>query len=393
MSVPVEGTSAPASKFGQAAPFGPLRRLFENLRDLDLACREYFLDADIDLATITIAAVVGILPPVAYLDFTYYGLTAGFFSAVFLEAVIAGISLLTIRLIRRQRRVLVYERAVLAWSVVTIAAFMGLTLQQPTRLIENIQFNVLILTALYVALPNRYVLTLAPAGALTLGGIAALVANPGSVAFQNSAVFILMLLAINLAGATVIARSHRFKRREYQAQQNEREARQRYETLAQTDALTGLSNRRSFFEQGQRALSRFQRQGAGLAVVIFDLDYFKRINDTFGHQVGDEALQQFAAVLEAHKRQTDVAGRLGGEEFGLLLEGADQAAALASAARIQAVVRQLRLTSPRGDYQLAFSAGLSCVQPGDQSLEALITRADRALYRAKDLGRDRIEAG
>jgi diguanylate cyclase (GGDEF)-like protein len=364
----------------------------DNLRDLDLACREYFLGADIDLASITIGAVVAMLPPIAFLDFTYYGFSEEFLWTSVFEVGLAAFSLLIILTIRRQRAVLIYERAILVWNAVMAVVFLILGVEQPARLVENTLFSILVLLAMYVTLPNRYAFTVIPAASLSLGGIAILAALPSPVSLQNKYIFTLTLLMLNFAGAVVVARSNRFKRREYYSQRNERVARQMYETLSQIDPLTGLLNRRSFLEHAQQALNRYQRYQSPFCLVIFDLDYFKRVNDTYGHLVGDEALRRFAGVLKTEKRVTDEAGRLGGEEFGLLLAETHRTTAQGVTARIQEAVRHMRLPAMGEDYQITFSAGVGEVQPSDQSLDDLIRRTDQALYQAKDLGRDRIEA-
>ncbi len=163
------------------------------------------------------------------------------------------------------------------------------------------------------------------------------------------------------------------------------------ERLASTDPLTGLPNRRQFFARLNYELTRLDRLEGPVALLMIDLDHFKRINDNHGHAAGDSALRHFADQLRAAVRKTDSIGRLGGEEFALLLPGSDRNGALLL---VQRLAEQLRQTPPQhGDAPLAvtFSTGLTLLKHSDRSPDHPLARADQALYRAKALGRDRVE--
>jgi len=160
-------------------------------------------------------------------------------------------------------------------------------------------------------------------------------------------------------------------------------AERRMAEIAATDMLTGLSNRLSFFTAAGVELARAQRSGAPMALLMVDLDHFKQINDGFGHQGGDEALRAFAGVCRTEFTRKDVIGRLGGEEFAIMLPQADLAQAIAVAERLRRAVAELRL---------APSIGVSEVRPHEDSIEAVIAFADAALYKAKRDGRNRVVA-
>ena len=155
---------------------------------------------------------------------------------------------------------------------------------------------------------------------------------------------------------------------------------------ARVDELTQLLNRRGFDEAVERELARAARQGSSIGVALFDLDFFKRVNDEFGHQVGDRVLQRFAGCLRGSLRAGDVAARMGGEEFVTLLPGADLEQTRAYSERVR---RALALASDHTETpQVTVSAGASAaVAPS--SLEDPLRRADMALYAAKASGRDR----
>jgi len=157
--------------------------------------------------------------------------------------------------------------------------------------------------------------------------------------------------------------------------------------LASKDPLTGALNRRSFEEQTHALIEKHAGR-APLAVVAVDIDHFKRINDRFGHDVGDAVLKEFARrVLQASKRR-DCLFRLGGEEFALLLPHTDMVAAIAFA---EVLRRSLDATPFDGAGRLSASFGVATLMPGD-TLDSLMKRADRALYEAKETGRNRVVA-
>jgi diguanylate cyclase len=162
--------------------------------------------------------------------------------------------------------------------------------------------------------------------------------------------------------------------------------------MATTDFLTGLSNRRHFTARIEEELARVQRLNAQQATLVaLDLDHFKQINDTHGHAAGDAVLKRFAAILRGELRQIDTAGRMGGEEFAILLPGADAAAATAFGERLRQKVMETPIMHGAQTIRLTVSIGISAMIPSDASAEAVLVRADGALYRAKEGGRNRVE--
>lgn len=151
--------------------------------------------------------------------------------------------------------------------------------------------------------------------------------------------------------------------------------------LARTDELTGLNNRRAFSSLGRRALEQSRRYSRPLSLVMFDIDHFKAINDTRGHAAGDKVLQEVAGVLLSVVRTSDIAGRIGGEEFAVLLPETAQNEAVAFAERLRQGFAALEVTCSFG----VASRGEEVVV-----LDTLLMRADEALYRAKDGGRNRV---
>ena len=161
-----------------------------------------------------------------------------------------------------------------------------------------------------------------------------------------------------------------------------------YERQAVTDQLTGLANRRGAEQQLKREVARARRYNTSMALVMLDLDHFKRVNDVFGHQVGDDTLRQMASILQARLRECDLAARWGGEEFLLVLPETDIEGGRACAERIRAAVGAMTLPV---SGQLPVSAGVAELEQSDESDHyQAIARADAKLYEAKAAGRNAV---
>ncbi|AQQ69599.1 GGDEF domain-containing protein [Microbulbifer agarilyticus] len=165
-------------------------------------------------------------------------------------------------------------------------------------------------------------------------------------------------------------------------------AKQLAEMEARTDPLTGIRNRRSFLADAELCIKRAYRQSEPASLLMFDIDHFKSINDEHGHGVGDEALRQFSAAIQTKIRETDVFGRLGGEEFALLITES-RPDSLHTAERLRDAIAGIRLPTPAGEVSFTSSIGVAHTD-NDVSVEQLMRQADLALYRAKQQGRNQV---
>lgn len=162
--------------------------------------------------------------------------------------------------------------------------------------------------------------------------------------------------------------------------------------LATTDVLTGVNNRRHFFEQATALFEDARSNGRPLAFMLLDIDDFKKINDSHGHQVGDRVLQRVAHCGTYVLRRDDLFGRIGGEEFAAIFPGCDMQQALQVAERLQREVQRLQFSVDEANFGVTISQGLTSLQPGDD-LDDLYLRADAAMYRAKHNGKNCIVLG
>ncbi|MCM2266063.1 MAG: diguanylate cyclase [Desulfuromonadales bacterium] len=171
-----------------------------------------------------------------------------------------------------------------------------------------------------------------------------------------------------------------------------RESNRRLEQLSRTDPLTGLANRRRFMMVLQHAFEYSRRNAAPLAMVMLDIDHFKKINDTYGHQGGDEVLIAVANLLRPEPGDDILAARYGGEEFALVLPEATLEIARRGAERLRQQIESLSFTGPLADLRMTASFGVAALpHPAIATMDQLIREADDALYRAKHNGRNRVE--
>ncbi len=162
--------------------------------------------------------------------------------------------------------------------------------------------------------------------------------------------------------------------------------------LATTDELTNISNRRHFIELAERELKRSQRYGTPFSVVLFDADHFKRVNDTYGHDIGDQVLKTIAAASATMLRELDILGRFGGEEFTVALPQTDITGAQLLAERLRLLIGNTPIQAADGrDISITISLGIAEATATTSCLDELLKHADIALYRAKNNGRNRVE--
>lgn len=170
-----------------------------------------------------------------------------------------------------------------------------------------------------------------------------------------------------------------------------KQAEQELQHLAQTDFLTGLANRRYFMVLAEQEVLRTLRYGGGLSVFMMDIDHFKVINDTYGHKTGDVTLQRFAEVSRKILRELDTIGRVGGEEFAVLLPQTDSEHALEVAERLRKSVADVEVVLDQGlPLRITISIGVTTLAGISSNIDTLLNQADQALYRAKNTGRNRV---
>ena len=284
----------------------------------------------------------------------------------------AGVALLPWRRLVRSRAALA---VMVAWSLLLVPMIVVLAKldggqHSPVALL-------LMLPLVFAAMAYPFRATVLVGGAMVVGQLAIDVTG-GADGVEGVTLRSAVLVLVAMMGALTSRHHwHSVTRAEELASQLRR--------LALRDGLTGCLNHRGFHERLDAEVHRGQRTGVPVALLHVDLDHFKRVNDTYGHPAGDEVLVQVGKVLHDLARRSDAVGRVGGEEFSVLLPGADLDEAAAVAQRLRARVRELPLPVP-----VTLSVGVSALPGAARTQDELIRTADQALYAAKRTGRDRV---
>ncbi|MCA1905263.1 MAG: GGDEF domain-containing protein [Desulfarculus sp.] len=280
---------------------------------------------------------------------------------------------------------------IMVQALAGVALAHGIRWSRPPDYLAGFTMDATIIIIIFAMLPVRPTWRVWPGLLYTLSSLFSLwfeKTNPGAGPMGT---YTTALALAALGGASFSLRLENLRRRHFIAQQSDRRVKEELQHLASTDGLTGLLNRRKFLELAEVEFRRHQLYGHPLAVIIADLDHFKRINDRFGHLTGDLALQGFSRHLAKCVRELDLLGRIGGEEFGLVLPNTDAEQARQVAERIRRGCGDLGLDAAVRPMEVfTVSLGVSEARRDDRDLTQLLDRADMALYQAKAAGRDRV---
>ncbi|MBU0924371.1 diguanylate cyclase [bacterium] len=167
-----------------------------------------------------------------------------------------------------------------------------------------------------------------------------------------------------------------------------RDANKRLTEISTIDYLTNIPNRRYFFESGSKYFYLAKREESDLSIICIDIDHFKKINDTYGHNIGDEILKLIASTINTYVRKSDILARMGGEEFTILLNNMNEEKAFVFAEKIRTHIEKLTYENNDIKIKVTISLGISQMKKDDNKLDSIILRADKALYTAKELNRN-----
>jgi diguanylate cyclase (GGDEF)-like protein len=369
-----------------------LRHLEAPLGEHEAAYREHFLQNDIGQALLGLGLLTAPVVFFAYSDFLLFGLSLPFVLLIALRGSLLTLAVYLARRLRRTEDHCEYDRLVIAWALAGITASLIVNLSRPPTFTYHIAVDALVLLAAYLIIPTHLNARLLVGAGLTLSIVMLIVTGRriGDPLAMN-VVWASMTLA-NVMGLTVSCRISTLRRRQFVALQELRHVRDTLHVMATTDPLTGVFNRRRLMEIATQVLDIARRERRSVAVIVVDLDHFKQVNDRLGHAAGDDVLAAFARVLREQTRREDVIGRIGGEEFAIVLPRASLQTAREVAERIRLGLHNAEVVVDGNVVPVTVSLGVAALRPGDETPDDLLKRADRALYAAKRHGRDRVEA-
>lgn len=352
--------------------------------------RSYYLLSDISRVQAVI--ILFQIPNLLFVgsDYAHWGMSRSFFFLLALRSFILIASLLVYWLLGKYPRVNYYDWLVLSWGILIGAYILIVDSSRPPEYMLYTLVDMAMLVCYYLLLPNRYPLRVIPPLLFTIGCLLLLIGfkNPPTQLDLNA--ILIFYLVNNLLFYLAAKRIYSLRRQQYQAVVSEKEMAKQLYLLAITDELTGIHNRREIFNLGEREVERYHRYGRAFTVLMIDIDYFKRINDTYGHRIGDEVLVSFCNYIKSNMRVEDMFGRVGGEEFVLILPETAIEGALNSINRLGIGKGIIEISIKEQELELTVSIGITESIPGDSNFEDILYRADEGLYQAKEGGRNRV---
>lgn len=291
--------------------------------------------------------------------------------------------------LRRLTRVRDFDRLIFGWMMFTILFLLFFNFTRPLNYISS-SIDVIVPFAIYLLSPLKLKHTIILAVCFSLGTVYIGFFHKFGVDPVTLNVAITAQGIVHVLGLSSSLQLQTYRRKSFQAYIDEKDAKEMVAYLANIDPLTKSLTRRQFMSIAESEFRRFQRYRRPLSILILDADRFKQINDTYGHHAGDLALRSLSLVAMEQKRAQDTFGRLGGEEFGLLMPETTLDKALIVAERICKVWEASPVNLDGELIHSTTSIGVAEAVSADQSLEDLLRRADRMLYKAKDAGRNRV---
>lgn len=291
--------------------------------------------------------------------------------------------------IYRTTRVRNYDRWIFAWILFTIIFMLLISYTRPANYISA-PFDVIIPFAIYLLSPLKIKQTFALALAFSLGALYVDFFYKSGVDYILLDTFTFAQVIVHVLGVSFSLQLHSYRRKSFKAFIDEKDAKEMVAYLANIDPLTKSLTRRQFMNIAESEFHRFQRYHRPLSILILDADHFKDINDTHGHHAGDLALRSLSLVAMEQKRAQDTFGRLGGEEFGLLMPETTLDKAIVVAERIRQAWNDSPVNLDGELIHSTMSVGVAEADSEDKSLEDILRRSDRMLYKAKEAGRNRV---
>jgi diguanylate cyclase (GGDEF)-like protein len=361
------------------------------LGEMENEYRKHYLPQDIR-QTIVVGSI-WLIPNLLFI-YTDYLL---FFGAPLFQTLVSirifllsGLSII-FAFLRKVKQPVVYDYTVFIACLFALAGVFCINRLHSDLHTHTAGMDYLLLFSTYLLIPNKLLFRMIPALLFTLVNFFNHFMQPVPFSGPLLTIIGVSLVLSNVLGIWASIRFYSRRRQQYKAQVHAYELRKDLIQNASVDQLTGVSNRRYFYQAAEAEFERFIRYRRPFSVLMLDLDHFKHVNDQFGHPVGDKILKELAATITRCKRDTDILGRLGGEEFALLLPETNLSGATDIAVRLRRSCHGVSLPSTSKDRCITVSIGVTQARSGDANFDEVLARADETLYRAKNNGRDRVE--
>lgn len=363
-----------------------------DLGDMEGEYRAYHLRDDIRQSSFYILITIASLLIMLAADTVFYRNRPDLFMWMFFYRMgFVVISALILIALRRTSKVRVYDRLMLIWLALVSLFLLLYNFTRPADFITA-SYDVILPFAIYIISPLKIFYSFALAFGFSVGTLYVDFFHKTGI---NPATLNMVLIAqsiVHVIGLGIGVQIQSYRRKSFKAYTQEKDAKEMVAYLASIDPLTKSLTRHQFFNIAETEFLRFSRYRREFSILVLDADHFKSINDTYGHYAGDLVLRNLSLVILEQKRTQDTFGRLGGEEFGLLLPETSLAQAIIVAERVQKTWAQTPCNVDGKLIHSTVSIGVAQAGEQDTSFEEVLRRADRMMYKAKEAGRNRVVA-
>lgn len=363
-----------------------------DLGDMEGEYRAYHLRDDIRQSSFYILITIASLLIMPAADTVFYRDRPDLFlRMLFYRMGFVAVSALILFAIRRTNKVRVYDRLMLLWLALVSLFLLLYNFTRPADFITA-SYDVILPFAIYIVSPLRIFYSFALAFGFSVGTLYVDFFHKTGIDPATLNMVVIAQSIVHVIGLGIGIQIQSYRRKSFKAYTQEKDAKEMVAYLASIDPLTKSLTRQQFFNIAESEFLRFSRYRRQFSILVLDADYFKSINDTYGHYAGDLVLKNLSLVILEQKRTQDTFGRLGGEEFGLLLPETNLTQAVIVAERVQKTWAQTPCMVDGKVIRSTVSIGVAQASELDSSFEDVLRRADRLMYKAKDAGRNRVVA-
>ena len=363
-----------------------------SLGELEAGYRRQYLKQDMKQTVLFSSTWLVVNLLFIFTDFLLFGTSSVWQHALWLRLSLSGFTLATFWVLSRITRPAIFDW--LGFGMLCIAYIHVFMLNHLQPVSQYAGLDYLVILGIYILVPIRVLFRLIPSVLFSLCNIAAYTSyclnQSPPVPFAQLFIMTVSFVLSNGLGLWAASQFYSHRRQQFEAQTRSMELRKDLIQNALFDQLTGVANRRHFFQVAEEEFGRFIRYNRPFSLLMMDLDHFKEVNDKYGHPVGDKVLKELAETVLRNKRDNDLFGRLGGEEFALLLPETNLAGATEIAVRLRRACHTLGVPGHMA-IRVTVSIGVTQVRSEDASFDDVLSRVDETLYRAKNNGRDRVE--
>ena len=371
---------------------GFFSQILIDLGELEGDYRVFHLKNDITQSILSISiATISMLGMLRTDVLLFAGRSDLFLKMALYRAGFIVVSIVVMFVINKTTKVRIFDRLVLGWISFAVLSILLFNFTRPANYLTT-AFDIIVPFAIYALSPLKLFQNIMLAFAYSVGTLYVdhvfkIGVDPLTLSAATAAQFVVHALGL---GSTL--QIHSYRRKSFKAYVDEKDAKEMVAYMVNIDTLTKSLTRRHFFSMAQSEFQRFTRYRRPLSALVLDIDLFKNINDTYGHHAGDIVLRSFSLVAIEQKRVQDTFGRLGGEEFGLLLPETNLEQARVVAERIQKTWEKSPVNMDGVPIRSTVSIGVAEAGEEDKSFEDLMRRADLMMYKAKERGKNQVAA-